>query len=574
LEGLYETQAAAGLAYGPEFQGLCAVWRLGDDLLAEARLPEAMAPQGGRFGLHPALLDAALHALAFAAEGGTSVILPFSWTGVSLHRIGATSLRVRFGRRPGESAIGLAVTDATGEPVASVQALTLRPVSAEQFHSAVAADHNALLQLHWTALSDTPAAPPMPARCVFLGSDGFDSALQAPEPAVERYADLPALQAALDQGVATPDLVIIPLAAPAGTDLPVVAHRAAAQGLALLQGWVADERLASTKLVLLTCRAIAARVDEDVLDLAHAALWGLARTAQSEHPDLPLFLVDTDGGEASHRALLAALDATDRQFVLRDGQCLVPRLARLPEVSPSLRSLDPEGTVLITGGTGTLVALVARHLVERQGVKHLLLTSRQGPGAAGADELRCDLEAAGATVTIATCDTADHDALKILLDGIPASHPLTAVLHAAGVLDDGVLDALTPERLDRVFAPKLDAAWHLHELTRDRDLAAFVLFSSISGVLGSPGQANYAAANSFLDALAQHRRAQGLAASSLAWGYWAEASGMTAQLSAADTMRMRRQGILPLASAQGLALLDAALLRPEAALVAARFDLV
>ncbi len=237
------------------------------------------------------------------------------------------------------------------------------------------------------------------------------------------------------------------------------------------------------------------------------------------------------------------------------------------------RPLTRLGTVLVTGGTGTLGARVARHLVEKHGVKHLLLTSRQGPAAAGAAALRGELEAAGARVAILACDAADRDALRTLLDGIPAAHPLTAVIHAAGALDDGVLGALTPERLDRVLAPKLDAAWHLHELTQGQDLAAFVLFSSVSGLLGSPGQANYAAANAALDALAHHRQAQGLAACSLAWGYWAEKSGMTAALSAADLARMRRAGLLPLTSDQGLALLDAALGRPEALLVPARFDL-
>ncbi|WP_344295849.1 beta-ketoacyl reductase, partial [Streptomyces synnematoformans] len=218
-----------------------------------------------------------------------------------------------------------------------------------------------------------------------------------------------------------------------------------------------------------------------------------------------------------------------------------------------------DGTVLITGGTGTLGALVARHLVTAHGVRHLLLTSRRGPAAPGADALVAELTELGATVTVAACDVADRDALARLLAGIPADQPLTAVVHAAGTTDDGVVDSLTPEAVDRVLAPKA-AAWTLHELTRELPRPpAFVLFSSFAGTAGSAGQANYAAANSFLDALAHHRRAAGLPAASLAWGLWESASGITAALDAADLARIGRTGVAPLATAEALALFDAVL---------------
>ncbi|HWM00889.1 MAG TPA: SDR family NAD(P)-dependent oxidoreductase, partial [Actinophytocola sp.] len=222
--------------------------------------------------------------------------------------------------------------------------------------------------------------------------------------------------------------------------------------------------------------------------------------------------------------------------------------------------LDPAGTVLITGGTGTLGRLLARHLVTAHGVRSLVLLSRRG---GTVDDL------GDATVRVVAADAADRAALAEVLAGIP---DLTAVVHAAGVLDDGVVTALSAEQVDRVLRAKVDIARHLHDLTRDRDLAAFVLFSSAAGILGGAGQANYAAANAYLDALAQHRRAAGLPATSLAWGYWTERSGMTGHLDAADRDRMTRTGVLGLSTSDALALYDAAVAAPDPVLLPARLD--
>lgn len=234
--------------------------------------------------------------------------------------------------------------------------------------------------------------------------------------------------------------------------------------------------------------------------------------------------------------------------------------------------LDPAGTALITGGTGMLGGIFAEHLVTHHGIKRLLLVSRSGPDAAGAGELHERLTRLGAHVDIAACDTADPAALAAALDTVDAAHPLTAVIHAAGVLDDAVVTDLSPEQLDAVLTAKADAAWHLHGLTAQRDLPAFVLFSSAAGVLGSPGQANYAAANAFLDALARHRHHTQRQATSVAWGYWQTPSGMTAHLGTADLTRLTSTGLTPITREHGLALFDAALASQRPNLLASPFN--
>jgi acyl carrier protein/NADP-dependent 3-hydroxy acid dehydrogenase YdfG len=205
-------------------------------------------------------------------------------------------------------------------------------------------------------------------------------------------------------------------------------------------------------------------------------------------------------------------------------------------------------------------------------VTRLLLTSRRGPEVANATELAADLAALGATVTLTACDLADRDAAGALLGSIPAEHALTAVVHAAGVLDDGVIGSLAPEQVDRVLRPKVDASWHLHELTRKPGVSAFVLFSSIAGIFGGPGQGNYAAANTFLDALAQHRRACGLPATSIAWGLWAQDSTMTSGLKDVDRARISRAAAEPLSAEEGLSLFDAACAAPDAVMIATHLN--
>ncbi|WP_461012490.1 SDR family NAD(P)-dependent oxidoreductase, partial [Streptomyces capparidis] len=899
----YADAEAAGYGYGPAFRGLKAVWRRGDEVFAEVELPEEQRGDAARFGIHPALLDAALHACGYAGRrGGDALLLPFTWNGLSLSAVGATSVRVRLAPA-GDDAFSVDLADTAGRTVAHADSLVLRAVTAEQVAAAAAgpAGDDGLLALRWTPV---PAAPADTAeRWAVLGSDdvlGLGVALQDAGIAADFHPGPDGLRAALDAGAPVPRTVLC--AAPAAPDggLAHAAHQVTLRLLETAREWLADERLAGSRLVVVTRGAVAAGGGADVTNLAAAPVWGLLRSAQSEAPDrfvlVDLDPADPDAADAVVPAVAAALDSGEPQVAVRGGAVLAPRLARadgggalvppagerawrldttasgtfdglallpapraaapleagevrvavratgvnfrdvliglgmvpgqtvmgsecagrvvevgegvtgfapgdrvvgicdggfgplavtdarmlarMPEgwsfeqaasvpvayltayyglvdlagikagdsvlvhagaggvgmaaiqlarhlgakvfatASPGkwdvLRSLglddsviassrdldfrekflaatggrgvdvvlnslareyvdasldllprggrflemgktdkrdpaqvaerhpgvvyraydlkeagaervgemlaevlalyrrgalsplpvttwdvrrgpeafrhmsqarhvgkvvltappalDPDGTVLITGGTGTLGALLARHLVAEHGVRNLLLTSRSGPDAPGAAELVAELAESGARAEVVACDAADRDQLAVLLAAVPQDRPLTGVVHAAGVLADGVLTSLTAEQLERVWRPKVDAAVNLHELTRDADLGMFVLYSSASGVFGGPGQANYAAANVFLDALAHHRRAHGLPATSLAWGLWEQASSMTAHLGRGDIARVAKGGFVPLSDETGIALFDAATARDEALFIAAPLD--
>ncbi|HZX38891.1 MAG TPA: type I polyketide synthase, partial [Streptomyces sp.] len=874
VEDVYERLSAGGFDYGPLFQGLRAAWRHGDQVHAEVALPEEARQDASRFALHPALLDAALHATTFLPMQDTAAgRLPFSWRGVEIHATGATQLRIRLDLSAPDT-VSLVLADTDGRSVAEVEALTLREVSPDRI--ALSAQASApLYHLDWPSAPVDATSAGEPARILVLDSEGLAADLDGAGVPVTRLTTL----ADLDQNSGTV-LVELPASDP---------HEAATGALALVQAWPAD-RAAPARLAFVTRGAVNAPGTTHH-NSAAASIWGLVRSAQSEHPGR-FVLADIDDQDASYAALAAGLATDEPQFAVRGGTVHLPRVAAIPSgtglcepdegafwclgmtgrgtldhlalvpreeaarplergevriavraagvnfrdvlnvlgmypgdagafglegagvvtetgpgvvgfapgdrvmglfphafgpvavadertviripggwsfgqaaaapvvfltayyalvdlgglqagesvlihsaaggvgmaavqlarhlgadvfgtaspgkwgtlrgsgldaahiassrdlgfersfldvtrgrgvdvvldslarefVDASLRllprggrflemgktdirepghvaadhagvryqafdlieagpdrikemfaqvrdlfergvleplpvtawdvrkapeafrhlsqarhvgkvvltmpvALDPEGTVLITGGTGGLGALVARHLVTEHGVRHLILASRRGMEAPGADELMDELAALGADTTVTACDTADRDALRSLLDSVPKQHPLTAVVHTAGVLDDTVVASLTPQRLRAVLRPKTDAVTHLHDLTRHADLAAFIVFSSTAGVFGAPGQANYAAANAFCDTFAAERRAAGLPATSLAWGPWSQATGMTSGLTEADLRRMARAGLPALSTDRGLALFDAALGRPEAVLL-------
>ncbi|MFE0589782.1 SDR family NAD(P)-dependent oxidoreductase [Micromonospora echinospora] len=580
-DDLYLNLAAQGYDYGPSFIALRSAWRRGEDLFAELVLPETPAAEAGGYGLHPALLDAALHTLGLTPPGGAPTgadippgygRLPFSWNDVALHAAGAAAARVRV-THTGTDSISLLLADVTGTPIISVGSLVLRPVSADQLRTAGGGGAESLYRIDWTPLA-APAGPSTAAWAV-VGDTDLVEAVAATGTAVAAYPDMAALRDAMDDGSDAPDVLVVPFPAPApGTDVPRAVAEATHRALAVLQQFLADDRLDAAKLVVLTRGAVTTDRDTDLTDLAGAAIIGLVRSAQSENPGR-FVLVDVDDVAGCAAALVPAVADTDEpQVVIRSGVAAGARLTRVPApAEPPVAPFDGDGTVLITGATGTLGQLMSRHLVTVHGVRHLILTSRRGRAASGVAELCADLEALGATVTVAACDVADRDAVAELLAGIPAVHPLTAVIHAAGVRDDGVISSLTPERMDGVLRPKVDAAWNLHELTADLDLKAFVSYSSLAATAGGPGQGNYAAANAFLDGLAHHRRAHGRAALTLAWGLWADRSGMTTELDDVHLNRISRSGVAAMEAEEGLALFDAACRTSDAALVPARLDL-
>ncbi|MEW1629075.1 thioester reductase domain-containing protein [Streptomyces sp. NPDC089173] len=579
----YAALEAAGLVHAPALRGLEAVWRRGTDLFAEVALDQETGGAKG-FGLHPVLLDAALQPARFDdVPGAVAGARTSRWRGVRLYATEAEALRVRLSRSA-EGELSLWLADASGQPVASVDALAAGPETPDEGAQDRAAHLGSLFTVAWRPI--TLAEPYEEPTWATLGQVAPGVGGPWPDAShAEPLDGVAEVRRAVRSG-RRPDAVAVLCDASGREDVAGAAHELTRGALELLTAWLADDELAGTRLVFLTRGAVATE-ESTAPDPAATALWGLLRSAQSEAPGR-ITVIDTAAGDAVgtpewQRALSRILASGEPQAALRAGRISVPRLrpaeagpgpaeANPAQPKPTTNTWNPHGTVLITGGTGSLGGLFARHLAAEHGVTRFVLLSRRGPDAPGAEELVRQLAELGAEAAVVAGDAADRDALAALVASLPADRPLTGVVHTAGVVDDGLVSALTPERLAAVLRPKVDAAWNLHELTRDLDLSAFVLFSSVAAVVGGPGQANYAAANAFLDGLAQHRAAQGLAATSVAWGLWSQSTGMSGHMEEADFRRIARSGLLAIAESTGPALLDTALTLGTAAVVATPVD--
>ncbi|MGW1194020.1 SDR family NAD(P)-dependent oxidoreductase, partial [Streptomyces sp. NPDC002559] len=604
LDGFYEDFRARGLEYGPAFQGLTGLWRKGNTAYGTVRLPEGLRPDD--FGIHPALLDAALHAMVAVQDGtGTEghVPLPFEWTGVELYATGATELRILIELDDTDTDLRLWATDPTGQPLLHARGLRLRPADSEQLRAAATpATDEHLYRVEFQAPRALEVAPAQ-ETWVLGGNGEMARALDA-----QGIAQADGLFARLDEGIEPPGRVVVDTTGNAtnntmGNATGEAADNAiddalgaTADALVTVQRLLAEPRLENTEFVWVTRSAV--DVGDGIGDLVRAPLWGLLRAVRAEYPERVIQLVDLDANANANVDTGTDIEVPflvdEPEVVVRGGRVRVGRLVRAAATDNDNSSnsvagerpvLDPSGAVLITGGTGELGRAVAGHLVRVHGVRHLVLTSRRGQDAPGAEELTAELTAAGAeTVRLVACDVSDRDQIAAVLadtdtgtgTGTGDERPWTGIFHLAAVLDDGVLSAQSPQRLARVWAPKATGARHIHDLSLELglDLAAFVLFSSAAGVLGGPGQSNYAAANACLDALAVHRRALGLPATSVSWGLWQQAgTGLTADLGRAELARLRRMGIGALTPTQALTALDAALVRTDAHLVPVKFVL-
>ncbi|WP_275579674.1 type I polyketide synthase [Mycobacterium riyadhense] len=558
-----------GFHYGPAFQAVRAVWRRDQELFVEVGLDADLIGEAAGFGLHPALLNAAWHVAPDlwgdqSASGGLPV--SFAWGGVSLHARGVSALRVAMGSTDG-GALWLRAVDEFGAPVVSVESVQFRRVDAVALGRVGARRLDWLHEVDWVAVQSPPEGV-VPGVAVLDRGGPMELAGEG----VRCYPDLGALIAVVGAGGSAPEVVL--------TAVPIAAAGVGGvrgglyDTLELIQAWLGEPVLVGSRLVVVTQAAVAAAQGE-APDLAGAVVDGLLRSAASEHPGR-FMLLDVDGSAASWAAVPAAVaQRGESRLAVRDGVVLAPRLVQVSEQvgDPVAGSVfDPAAAVLITGGTGVLGMALARHLAARYGVGHVVLVSRGGAAAAGVEQLVAELAGLGCGVQVVACDVGDREQLAGLVDRVCGEHRLGAVIHLAGVLADGVIESLDRARVEQVLAPKVDGAWHLHELTREMGLSAFVLFSSAAAVLGSAGQANYVAGNAFLDALACYRRGQGLAGVSLAWGLWEQPSGITRELTDTDLARMGRMGLAAMSTEQGLELFDLACARGEPVLVPARLD--
>ncbi|MGW0793029.1 SDR family NAD(P)-dependent oxidoreductase, partial [Streptomyces sp. NPDC002911] len=594
VESVYAGLAERGYEYGPAFQGLCAMWTRGDEIFAEVALPEQQREDAGYFSLHPALLDASLHAPLIYGTGLPR--LPFSWNGITLWARGASRLRAHF-VPAGEETWQVTITDRTGAPVARIDALVGRQVTQEQLAGARLARETGSSRLDnwvygttWTLAETTdPAAAPtgtwlvaVPAgrtddttvtACLTALGDRGTHVVPLPVEAAGRDA----LAGLLTDAVTDRDAIagVLSLLALDETDHPgspgVTGGLATTLTLVQALGDVGIE----APLWLATQGAVATSDTDPVHSADQAALWGLGQVAALEHPgrwggliDLPSTLDEETG--ALLATVLGGGSGDEDQLALRAGTILTRRLEPTPlyRPQPDETPWQPTGTVLITGGTGALGGHAARRMAAA-GAGHLVLVGRRGTDTPGVAELTAELTEAGARVTVAAVDVTDRQALADLLAKLAADgDPVRTVVHAAGVNGFGTLEETTLDDFGAVVSAKVAGAAHLDSLLGDTPLDAFIVFSSIAGVWGSGNQSAYSAGNAYLDALALRRRGQDRTATSVAWGAWA-GGGM---VDAGSAPQLRRQGIETVRPELMLTALDRALTGQQSGLIVANID--
>ncbi|EHD23260.1 MULTISPECIES: type I polyketide synthase [Brenneria] len=573
---LYEQLAEQGVVLGESFQQLTNVWEHDNNLYVEATLAPIQGEQAGDFILHPTILDAGMQAaliekLDVETENNQPRLL-FYISGLRPYAKNVQRLRGHLVRKPltssslGYREYSLRLADDTGRAVAVVDAIVLKSSPP----SRIEPSRPPFYHLEWREIKPDSSNTKPKIRWIVPQNkqvDRFSSLIKEYDTTSAYDDDIHQVLAAFSP---QQDEIAV-FIAPDGDDTSeFIDHSPTHCVLNALQAWINDHRTTDVPLLVVTQGAIATNDGENVPNLSQSPLWGLVRTAQLEYPGR-FFLLDINEVEnASLHLINTAINALSHepQLSLREGKILAPRLLKAvgdgdftayghadrPE--NQCRNLNPDGTVLITGGTGALGKVIAKHLVEHHGIRHLLLASRRGKTAPGANALLKDLAELDAQVTIVACDIADMSAVASLLDAIPTAHPLTAIIHTAGSIDTATLKTMNAEQIDSVLLSKAVSAWCLHRLTRHHELAAFVLYSSAVSILPQKGQGNYAAANAFLDALAYHRHHQGLPATSMAWGMWAERSEMGEQLGDEDIQHIIATGQIPLSRSQGLAYLD------------------
>jgi len=576
VEAVYHRIALQGLQYGPSFRLLKEAWRAAGQSLGRVVLPDEPHLAADEYSFHPAALDACLHVIAAMVEtDGTRMVVPARLERLEiLGRPGReiwTHATLRGGegsKTPDAYTLDVDLVSPEGDLLARFVGLRLQQIDPSAL--ACGADSDALLGLYevgWHEVPHSDGARTSPqGRWLLLGDDLGLADLVAQRlsdqgqscDVVRDEKDVSQRIGELAQGESLSGVVSLGAldVPPDEADAFAASHRACCGSvLALIQTLVAQSP--RTRLWLVTRGAqsvLGSRLD--VSALAQVPLWGLGRVAMLEHPELRATHVDLDpqadlGEQADALAAELLHPDAEGQIAWRQGRRLAARLVHAPNPEPRTIEMG-EGSCLITGGLGELGLRVAQWLVDR-GARHLVLSSRRGPETETQREILDRLRRRGAKVAVILADVSDRVEVERLLATVRRTMPpLRGVVHAAGVLDDGMIQGLDWPRFERVMRPKVAGAWHLHELAGELDF--FVLFSSAVGLLGSSGQANYAAANAFLDALARYRTARGQPALSIAWGPWE--IGMASRLEGRLRQRLARAGLRPIREPAGLRVLE------------------